>query len=113
MAQYSFLKEANLYLVKDNARYLIDISNVSFNQTFTEETYKVQNLHTSDIFEGSVIVQANPANFSFTCFVLKEVDHKVVFNSLIDIFTFDLYVQTRQDTFKLEKFQEKLQSFLE
>jgi hypothetical protein len=102
MAAYSFLKEAKLYLVKGNQQFLLDISKVSFNQTFTENSYGVKNLHTPEIFEASVINRANPANFSFECFALKEDYNKVVFDSLVDYSTFDLYVETKQDVFKIE-----------
>ena len=103
MATYSFLKEAKLYLVKNGVKYSIDISNISFSQTFTEESYEVKNLHTSDIFEGSVINKANVANFDFKIPALLEDYHVVVFNALLDYSHFDLYVATKQDTFKIEK----------
>ena len=103
MATYSFLKEAKLYLVKNGTKYSIDISNINFSQTFTENSYSVQNLHNSNIFEGSVINKANVANFEFKMPALLEDYHSIVFNSLIDYSEFDLYVSTQQDTFKIEK----------
>ena len=102
MAVYSFLKEAKVYLVQGSTRYPISINNVSFSQTFTEQSYEVKNLHTSDIFEGSVINTANPANFSLVVPMFKESKQKVLFDALLDYSTFDLYIQTLQDTFKLE-----------
>lgn len=102
MATYSFLKEANLYLVKESIKYKIDISSISFSQTFTEESYAVRNLHTADIFEGSVINKANPANFEIKIPALLEGHHSILFDCILDYSSFDLYISTAQDTFKLE-----------
>lgn len=102
MAAYSFLKEAKLYLVKNNTKYQIPISAVTFNQTFTESSTPVKNLHNSDIFEGSVINKANPANFTFKCLVLKENRLSTLFNCILDLSYCDLYIETKQDVFKLE-----------
>ena len=102
MTAFNFLKQAQLYLVWDSKRYLIDIQDVSFAQTFTENSYSVKNLHTQNMFEASVINKANPANFSFTVPVLREDDLSVVFDRLLDYDTVDLYISTQQDVFKLE-----------
>lgn len=102
MAAYSFLKEANLYLVTGNSRYSIDISNISFSQTFTEESYSLNTLHQTKYFAGAIINKANPANFSFTFPVLKEADLEIIVDKILDCSTFDLYISTQQDTFKLE-----------
>ena len=64
MANYSFLKEAKVYIVSGNTKLQIDISSISFSQTFTEQTRSVKTLHDqTNWFEGSVINSANPANF--------------------------------------------------
>lgn len=102
MATYSFLKEAKLYLVKSGTKYQIPISSVTFNQTFTESSIPVRNLHDSAIFEGSVINKANPANFSFKCLVLKEDRLSTLFNCILGLSYCDLYIETKQDVFKLE-----------
>lgn len=78
MASFNFLKEAQLYLVWNNKQYNIDIQEISFSQTFTEESYSVNTLHSQDMFEGSVINKANPANFSFVMPALREDDLTVV-----------------------------------
>lgn len=103
MVTYSFLKEAKVYLVKDNIKHSIDISSVSFNQTFTEESFSVQNLQNSNIFEGSVINKANVANFELNTYICIQDYARVLVNSLIDYSSFDLFVVTSQDTFKIEK----------
>lgn len=104
MAAFNFLKEAQLYIVHDSKQYRIDIENVSFSQTFTENSYSVKTLHNQDMFEASVINRANPANFEFTMPTIKEADSSVslVLNRLIDYDTVDLYISTQQDVFKLE-----------
>lgn len=110
MPSYNFLREAKVYIVYGGNQYNVDISNVSFSQTFTEESYVVKTLHTqTNMFEGSVINTANPANFSLTLPMLRESDFSIVFDLLIDydatgsnLKSFDLYVSTEQDVFKLE-----------
>lgn len=102
MASFNFLKEAQLYLVWNNKQYNIDIQEISFSQTFTEESYSVNTLHSQDMFEGSVINKANPANFSFVMPALREDDLTVVVDRLVDYNTFDLYVSTQQAVFKIE-----------
>lgn len=103
MANYIFKKEAQLYLVYDSTKYRIDISEISFSQSFQEKSYEVKTLHNQIGFEGSNINRANPAEFSFNTPLLEEARHKVVFDRLLDCTTFDLYISSGQDVFKLEK----------
>jgi len=102
MANYSFIKDAKVYLVSGTDQVLLDISNVSFSQTFTETSYPVKTLHNQSMFEGSVINKANPANFELTIPALLEADLRVLFDKLLDYSSFDLYITTQQDIFKLE-----------
>jgi len=102
MANYSFLKDAKVHLVSGTDQILLDISNVSFSQTFTETSYPVKTLHNQSMFEGSVINKANPANFELTIPALLEADLRVLFDKLLDYSSFDLYITTQQDIFKLE-----------
>ena len=76
---------------------------LSFNQTFTESPFSTKTIHTEDFFESSTITKANKANFAFKLPVLKETDFDIVKDKLIDCTTFDLYVKTELDVFKLEK----------
>lgn len=103
MASYNFLKQAKAYVVtSDNKQYRVDIASVSFSQTFTESSYKVKTLHSQDMFEGSVINKANPANFELNVPALQEDDNRVLFDRLLDTDTFDLYIATEGNTFKLK-----------
>lgn len=102
MANYSFLKEAIVYLDYGSVLNRIDISKVSFSQTITEESYSVKTIQNQAMFEGSVINKANAANFEITIPALREDDNKKVFDRLLDYNSFDLYIQTEHDIFKLE-----------
>jgi len=103
MAEFTFKKEASLYLVHDSKQYKLDISEITFGQVFTEVSYAVKTLHNQSSFEGSIINKAQPASVSFTVPLLQEVRNKIVFERLLDYTTFDLYISTPQDDFKLEK----------
>ena len=104
MPNYSFLKEAKVYIVYGTTKKQLDISSVSFSQTFTEETRPVKTLHNqNNMFEGSVINTANPANFELRTNLLIEDASKIVFDRLTDTNSFDLYISTESDVFKLEK----------
>ena len=102
MANYNFLKEAKVYIEYSSSLYKIDISTVSFSQTFTENSYAVKTIHEQKMFEGSVINKVNPADFNFTIPYLKEGDLSIVFSRLLDCATFNLYISTEQNSFKLE-----------
>ncbi len=103
MANYIFKKEAQLYLVHSGTKYKIDTNEISFSQSFQEKSYEVKTLHNQVGFEGSNINRANPAEFSFNTPLLEETRHEVVFDRLLDCTTFDLYISSGQDVFKLEK----------
>ena len=108
MANYIFQKEAQLRLVCDDVggtlrNYRIDISEIEFSQSFQEKSYSVKTIHNQSSFEGSSINRANPAEFSFNTPLLEEARHKVVFDRLLDCKSFDLYISSGQDVFKLDK----------
>jgi len=104
MASYNFLKQARVYIVDSSSnQYELEVSNLDFSQTFTEKSRPVKTLHSQDMFEGSTITKANPADFKLNVFALQESDNKVVFDRLLDYQTFDLYIKTEESTFKLEK----------
>lgn len=110
MASFNFLKEAKVYVVHGGNQYNVDVSSISFSQTFKESGYAKKTLHNQkNVFEGSVINKANPANFQFTFPAIKEDDFSVIFDLLVDyngstnkVKTFDLYISTQLDVFKLE-----------
>ena len=95
MANYSFLNEAKVYIVYGTTKKQLDITSISFSQTFTEETRSVKTLHNqNNMFEASVINTANPANFEITTNLLIEDASKILFDRLTDTNSFDLYVKT-------------------
>jgi hypothetical protein len=75
---------------------------LSFNQTFTEDKHSVDTIHENKFFQASTITKANAANFEFKLPVISEADFEIVRTKLLDCTTFDLYVSTQQDVFKLE-----------
>ena len=104
MPDFSFKKEVEVRLVHNNLRYNIVVSDISFGQTFQENSFEVKTLHNQSSFEGSVINRANPAEFSLNTALLFDDRHRVVFDRLLDCGTFDLYISTQStDVFKLEK----------
>ena len=109
MPNFSFKKEAVVRVVYGTTptRYKIDVSEINFGQTFQEKSYEVKTLHNQSSFEGSVINQANPAEFSLNTPLLKEDTNKVIFDRLLDSATFDLYIsnpgETQDEVWKLEK----------
>lgn len=104
MTTFNFKKEAKVYLVtkETGLQYNIDIQDISFNQTFTENSYEVKDLHTQYMFEASIINKANPANFAFVAYLLQEDDHKILLDVLLNLVPIDIYVSTNLDVYKLE-----------
>lgn len=103
MPVYNFKREAQVYIVSGGLRHKLDVTNVSFSQTFSEESYSVKTLHAqSDVFEGSIINKANAANFSLSLPAIVEADYSVIETLLLNVTSFDLFIQTEADVFKLE-----------
>lgn len=103
MSSYNFKREAQVFIVSGGLRYKLDVQDISFSQTFSEESYPVRTLHApNNTFEGSVINKANAATFSFTISAITEADFKVVVDRLLDYSSFTLFVKTTADTFKLD-----------
>jgi len=103
MPDFSFSKEVEVRVVYGGTRYKIDTNEISFGQTFQETSYEVKTLHNQSSFEGSVINQANPAEFSLNTPLLQEDTNKVLFDRLLDSATFDIYISTQSDdVWKLE-----------
>lgn len=109
MANYNIKQEAKVYLVHGGYRYTLEVGpELSFSQTFTDKTNSVRTLHDqNNFFDRSNIKKANPANFSFQVFFYKDnyaqSSTKIVHDRLLDCESFDLYISTEQDVFKLEK----------
>ena len=103
MPSYNFKREAQVFLVTGGLRYKLDVQDVSFSQTFSEQSYPVRTLHAqNNVFEGSIINKANAANFSFTISAITQADFTIVRDRLLNYGSFDLYIKTEADTFKLE-----------
>ena len=103
MPTYSFKQEAKVFVVTNNQRHNIDVSDVEFSQTFATRNYPVKTLHNlANVFEASVINRANAANFTFRVPAIVEGDYTVLHTLLLDASLFDLYVTTEAETFKLE-----------
>jgi len=103
MPTYNFKQEAQVYVVSGGNRHRIDVTDIDFSQTFTEESYPVRTLHAqNNLFEASVINKATPANFKFTFPAITQSDYSIIETLLLNASSFDLYVQTPADTFKIE-----------
>ena len=70
---FEFLRQGRVYLEYGGSFYLLRTgSDVSFSQTFKQEGTQQRSLHKlNNLFEGSSIESANPADFSFTLLLLK------------------------------------------
>lgn len=103
MPTYNFKQEAQVYVVSGGNRHRIDVTDIEFSQTFSEDSYSVRTLHApNNLFEGSVINKANAANFKFTFPAITQADYSIIETLLLNASSFDLYVQTQADTFKIE-----------
>ena len=102
MANYSFKREVEVFLVHGGTRYKLDVDDISFDQTFKETSFPVKTLHNqSAVFESSAITTANPANFSFSIPALTEADFTIVETLLLNTNQFDLFIKNNADTYKL------------
>ena len=101
MAAYNFKREAKVYLVFEDNQYNIDVSELNFSQTIMEKSISSKTIQSQEMFERAVINKANPANFELTFPALQEADLRVMFDRALDYQTFDLYIATDLDVFKL------------
>jgi hypothetical protein len=105
MPTYNFRHEAEVYVVSGGTTHRIHVTDISFSQTFSEESYPVNTIHSpNDLFEASVINKASAANFSFSMPAIVQADYTIVETLLLGATEFELYVKTANtDTFRLEK----------
>lgn len=120
MPFYTFKRNCKVWLVTSvNGslnRYELDVyPDLSFSQTFDEESRTVKTLHDQDsMFEAASITKANPANFTFTVLVNNSLAHETVGNMLTfknpsrdgsveALYSSDIYIDTGVDVFKLTK----------
>jgi len=110
MPSYNFKKGTKLYVVYSGNQYMFELNDITISQTLTEESYQVRTLHSpNSLFDGGVINKANPANFNFTFYAIKESDFSVLFNLAAGLNNsgtlnyFDLYIKSTDFIFKIEK----------
>ena len=72
---FEFRRQGLVWLEYDNTYYRLHTEReVSFNQTFQQGNPQKRTLHElNNLFDGSTITEANPANFDFTLFMVDEV----------------------------------------
>jgi hypothetical protein len=115
MPFYNFKRKVKFYVVVDGLKYLVDIfPDVSFSQTFKEESRRVKTLHAqTNMFDDASITEANPANFDFTMPLYTTLETQPILDLLLNydedntsevtLKTFDIYVDTGEEIFELEK----------
>ena len=103
MPTYNFKQEAEVYVVSGGT-YRIHVTDISFSQTFSEESHSVNTIHSpNDLFEASVINKANAANFSFSVPAIVGNEYTVLETLLLSAESFDLYIKTPADVYHLRQ----------
>mgnify|MGYP006078531507 FL=1 len=111
MATYNFKNEAEVYIDAGLGKIRLDVTkDLSFSQTFTDNTYEQKTLHAQHkLHDASNITKANPANFSFTIPAITETALDTVFNLLVNfqsgtynLSNFTLFIKLPNDVYKLE-----------
>lgn len=120
MPSYNFKRDCKVYIVNGTSKFKVEVyPDLNFSQTFDEQAISVKTLHdqTGGMFDDAVINKANPANFNFTVLLTKGSDFILIgdlltvittgltsLNASVDaLLTFDLYVDTGVEIFKIEK----------
>lgn len=110
---FNFKRNTKVYLVYGSNKYRLEIyPDLNANQTFDEQSIDRKTLHTPlDLHKHATIVKANVANFSFTVPVFdnalsteiqKELDLATSYSTGTAP-SFDLYFESDEITYKLEK----------
>ena len=103
MPTYNFKQEAEVYVVSGGT-HRIHVTDISFSQTFSEESHSVNTIHSpNDLFEASVINKANVANFSFSVPAIVGSSYTILETLLLNASTFDLYIKTPADVYRLRQ----------
>ena len=109
---YNLKKNAKLYIVEGINKHAIEIySDISASQTFDEQSNKQKTLHSlNSLHETATITRANPANFSFTTPIKNVVSGLTPIVLTLGstysngtISSFDVYIETDNVTYKIEK----------
>ena len=78
MPTYNFKQEAEVYVVSGGT-HRIHVTDISFSQTFSEESYPVNTIHSpNDLFEAGVINKANVASFSFVVPAIVQSNYTIL-----------------------------------
>ena len=104
MPTYNFKEEAEVYVVSGGSQYRIHVTDISFSQTFSEESHSVNTIHSpTNLFEASVINKANAANFSFSVPAIVQGNYSILHTLLLGATSFDLYIKTPADVYRLRQ----------
>ena len=104
MPTYNFKQEAEVYVVSGGTTYRIHVTDISFSQTFSEQSHSVSTIHSpNDLFEASVINKANVASFSFVVPAIVQSNYTILETLLLGATEFDLYVKTAADVYRLRQ----------
>ena len=102
MLRYNFKKDTKLYLVSNDIKYNIDISEINFSQDIKDIRNEIKTVQSQNMFAPTIVDMASPANFAITFPALRESDFEVVFDRALDIGTFDLYIVNKKRIFKID-----------
>lgn len=100
---FSFKREASIYFVFSDSKYKVDFSNVNLTQQFKEVAYSNKSLQEDNLFEQASLFEAAPASWGLTFPLIAESDFKVLFDRVLDGQSFDLYIETTEEIFKVSK----------
>jgi hypothetical protein len=100
---YNLKKEIKIYVVANGIQYNIDISDIDFSQNYKINETSNKTIQLQHLFFRSVLKEADPTKFSLTFPALRESDFVVLFNRALDYKEFDIYLETRESVFKIEK----------
>ena len=102
MLYYNFKKQVKVYVVIGTRQYLLDISEVSFSQDIEDLARETKTLQSQEMFAEAMVTEYKPANFQITFPALREADFQAIFDRALDYGTFDLYIDSKQEVFKIE-----------
>lgn len=114
MPTYNIKQNCKVYIVRGSSRYKLEVyPDLGFSQTFEEKAQNVKTLHDQfAMFEKAIINKANPADFNFTCLLVKGQDFQVIGDWLTQqanvtsdesLYSYDVYVDTGVHIFKITK----------
>lgn len=100
---YNFKRDTKIYIVVSGNRYNIDLSQISFSQDITAISPEKNTIQENIYFLKTYADSYKPATFNFKIPALRENDFQVLFDRILDYKTFDLYIETLEEVFKITK----------